>query len=683
MPTPLRTGQAFRFPISLGKAWRLHIARTRAEDDSRRVRFAHGFHLFDNPQHAGLAAPVRPARHRSPVMRNAIDSSSWQRSRSTTIALAVLGCTVLAARSEAQIPAPWTYADVGSVGIGGSATYSSANDVLTVKAAGADIWGTADSFGYLYQPFVGDGYAIVRVSSLQNTSTFAKAAIMLRESLDPGSPEVILDLRPTGDIEFMTRPSAGAATTFVAGASTGFPQSIYLFRDGSVLTAYANGTAIGSTTISMGPQLLVGVAVTSHDVNTLTTATFGLPLVHNYSPQPFPNQFMINVDVGAVGTSGAATYTNGTYTVSGAGADIWGTADAFHFVGLGVQDQLVARVTAVGNTDPFAKAGIDMRLGHGAAPSDSHVILDVRPTGDIEFMVRPKDGAETVYLAGTVHQLPVWLELAVSGATISGYVSSDGLDWTLVGTAEPDFAGMNAGDGRISSGLVVTSHDPSVLNTSTFDNVAFIRNFNGLPDPWRNGDVGDTGAAGSTSWAAGTFTLKGSGADIWGTTDAFQFLFQGLGGCCSVTGEYPLEHVEVSARVTSVQNTDAFAKAGVMLRTSSTKSFPAEFDPSAADVILDVRPTGDVEFMTRSSKGAETTYVSGTTATLPVWLKLTRVDDLVTGYVSSDGDDWTAVGTTRTGVSIDDEQAGIVVTSHVRGTLNTATFDHVELRIPR
>jgi hypothetical protein len=87
--------------------------------------------------------------------------------------------------------------------------------------------------------------------------------------------------------------------------------------------------------------------------------------------------------------------------------------------------------------------------------------------------------------------------------------------------------------------------------------------------------------------------------------------------------------------------------------------------------------------MTRSGKGAETMYVSGTIATVPVWLKLTRADDVVTGYVSSDGDHWTVVGSTRTGVSIDDEEAGVVVTSHVRGTLNTATFDHVELRIPQ
>jgi hypothetical protein len=177
--------------------------------------------------------------------------------------------------------------------------------------------------------------------------------------------------------------------------------------------------------------------------------------------------------------------------------------------------------------------------------------------------------------------------------------------------------------------------------------------------------------------------LQGGGADIWGTTDAFQFMYQRFGGCCNEMDEYPLAHVDVTARVTSIQNTNPFAKAGVMVRTSNTTSYSTPFDPSGADVILDVRPTGDVEFMSRSSEGAETSFVSGIAVTLPVWLKLTRADDIVTGYVSSDGTNWTTVGSTTTGVSVDDEEVGIVVTSHVRGTLNTATFDHVELRIPQ
>src|SRR5437016_5300886 len=106
-----------------------------------------------------------------------IDLASWQRSRSATIALAALAFTLCASRTEAQTPAPCTYSDIGSVGIAGSATYSSSNYLLTINAAGADVWGTADSFGYLYQPFVGDGWVSLRVMSLQNTDTFAKAGL--------------------------------------------------------------------------------------------------------------------------------------------------------------------------------------------------------------------------------------------------------------------------------------------------------------------------------------------------------------------------------------------------------------------------------------------------------------------------------------------------------------------------
>jgi hypothetical protein len=607
---------------------------------------------------------------------------------SATIALSVFVPVFLAAPGEAQVPSPWTYADVGNVGTHGSATLTDNN--LTIKAAGADIWGSADSFGYLYQPFAGDGYATVGVDSLQNTNTFAQAGVMLRQSLDPGSPEVFIDMRPSGDVEFKTRSSAGAATTYVAGAWKGFPAWIELFRNGSTVTAYAsspNGrTTIGSTTIAMGQNLLIGVAVTSHNTSTLTTATFGPPFAHTYSFQSFPVRSMMDADIGAVGRPGAAVYDNGRFTVRGAGADIWGTADAFHMLGLTVarpSGQIITRVTSMGNTDTFAKAGIDIRLGRGPSFADSHVMLDARPTGDIEFEMRPTAGAQTMYLGGAVHQLPVWLKLAVSQPTISGYVSSDGLQWTLIGTAQPDFAGMDAADGWITGGLVVTSHNTSLLNTSTFDNVAFLPGPDALPQPWANGDVGDTGAAGSASWAGGRYTLKGSGADIWGTTDAFQFMYQRFNGCCGPENAYSLGHVEMSARVTTLQNTDRFAKAGVMLRSSNPTSFTAPFDPSGADVMLDVNPTGNVEFAARPAKGAGTTYVSGTTVTGPVWLKLARVNDVVSGYVSVDGTNWTKVGSVTTGVSVDDAEFGIAVSSHVRGTLNTATFDHVELRIPQ
>jgi hypothetical protein len=164
-----------------------------------------------------------------------------------------------------------------------------------------------------------------------------------------------------------------------------------------------------------------------------------------------------------------SSYDAGTFTVSGAGADIWGTADGFHDVYLPYfrDGQIVARVTHVQSTDPFAKAGVMLRGSYpiGAADADN-VILDVRPTGDIEFMARPSSGAPTTFIAGASHDLPVWLKLARVGATVTGSISADGLDWTAVGTTTvPQFEAMDIG-------LAVTSHNTSALNTSTFDTVA-------------------------------------------------------------------------------------------------------------------------------------------------------------------------------------------------------------------
>jgi hypothetical protein len=586
--------------------------------------------------------------------------------------------------TDLALPPPWTYQDIGPVGPAGSASHAStieSDDIFTVKSAGADIWGTSDAFGYVYQPFAGDGWIAVNVESVQNTDAFAKAGLMLRESLDPGSAHVLLDLRPHGETEFLTRPAAGAETSFIASSTESFPTALVLYRNGSVVSGYVIGintvTPVGSTTISMGRNLFAGLAVTSHDASTLNTSTFGPPFAHNYA-FGLPDRW-IDADVGAVGQMGGTSYDAGTFTVRGGGADIWGTSDSFHYLSQTLPaGQLVVRVTSVEATDPFAKAGVMMRLNSGSLGANANVVLDVRPTGDVEFMTRSTAGAETMFLAGTALPLPVWLKMVASGTTITGSVSADGTNWTEIGSTQPDFAQMYAGDGHLEAGLAVTSHDPSRLNTSTFDNVALTDapDFTALPHPWRHGDVGDTGQAGTASYDAGVFTVRGAGADIWGTADAFQMAYQQFFSNAPYPFfQYSIEHIEVAARVTAVGDTDMFAKAGVMIRDSS--------DANAAHAILDVRPTGDIELMTRASTGASTTFAAGSMHTLPVWLKLVRSGAAVTGYVSSDGASWDVVGSADTSLSRDHALAGPVVTSHNPAVLNTATFDHVGARMPQ
>ena len=58
---------------------------------------------------------------------------------------------------------------------------------IVMSGTGTDIWGTADQFRFAYKSLTGDGSIVARVDSLANTDAWAKAGVMIRETLDAGS----------------------------------------------------------------------------------------------------------------------------------------------------------------------------------------------------------------------------------------------------------------------------------------------------------------------------------------------------------------------------------------------------------------------------------------------------------------------------------------------------------------
>ncbi|HET9833330.1 MAG TPA: fibronectin type III domain-containing protein [Vicinamibacterales bacterium] len=393
-------------------------------------------------------------------MRSAARRGMW----ATCACVLTLAATSLL--NAAALPTPWINQDIGAVGVPGSASF--ANGVFTVKGAGSDIWGTADAFQALMQPIAGDVQIVARVTSVQGTNTYAKAGVMLRGSLAPDSAHVILDVRPNGSIEFMTRSADGGSTTYLGGATKSAPVWLKLTRTGTNVAAFvsSDGNAwsqVGTTTLSVAPTAYVGLVVTSHAATQLMTAKFDNVAVDGPVTLPAPWQ---NTDIGAVGLAGSGSAAGGVFTVKGAGSDIWGGADSFHAVQqtLAGDVQLVARVTSIQNTNTFAKAGLMLR--DSAAADAAHVIIDLRPTGDIEFMTRSTTGGSTTWLTGAFKTAPVWLKLTRSVSLVTGYVSNDGISWSQVGTATVAY-----GPAPIAA-LVVTSHDVTQMNTATFDNVS-------------------------------------------------------------------------------------------------------------------------------------------------------------------------------------------------------------------
>ena len=109
---------------------------------------------------------------------------------------------------------------------------------LTVFASGNDIWNNADEFHYVYRPMTGDGTIIAEVVSQQYSDPWSKAGVMMRQSLDPGSPDVGAYVTPGNGVSLQWRPSQDAGATWYGNTvAGGAPYWVKLVRSGSTFTA--------------------------------------------------------------------------------------------------------------------------------------------------------------------------------------------------------------------------------------------------------------------------------------------------------------------------------------------------------------------------------------------------------------------------------------------------------------
>jgi hypothetical protein len=172
-------------------------------------------------------------------------------------------------------------------------------------------------------------------------------------------------------------------------------------------------------------------------------------------------------DVGDASVAGSARAEGGVFTVTGT-LDIWGQADGFHYVYQPLEGdvEIVARVTAVQNTNPHAKAGVMVR--ESLAADARHATMVVTPVDGTQFLRRKEAGKPTTNTNPRRDRgrLPYWVKLVRAGDTFRAYESADGQNWSLAGT---DTVPMGR---RAFVGLVASSHQRAVTNTSTLDHVS-------------------------------------------------------------------------------------------------------------------------------------------------------------------------------------------------------------------
>ena len=473
----------------------------------------------------------------------------------------------------------------------------------------------------------------------------------------------------------VTISSPSNNSTFTAPADITIAASAF-DSDGRVVRVdfYAGASLVGSDTTGANQYRWTNVPAGSYtltaratDDDGAVTTSNAVNVTVNPAPPPAPSlpSPWTSQDIGAVGVAGTASASSGSFTVRGAGADIWGSADALHFAWQRITGDVdvVARVASVENVHPWVKAGVMIRE-HLSANS-AHGLLLVSPGKGLAFQRRVVAAGLTTH-TGQAGGAPAWVKLERRGNTIRALTSSDGTNWTLL--ASDEFA-MAAG---IHVGLAVSSHDTSRTAAAVFDSVTVTAISAppppppppppSVPAPWTAQDIGAVGTAGSSSAGAGTFTVRGAGADIWGTADAFQFVWQPVSG-----------DVDVVARVSSVEYVHAWVKAGVMIRERLTADAP--------HALMLVSPGKGLAFQRRVASGGLSTHTSGGGGTAPAWVKLERRANTITAFVSSDGVSWTQVGSEAFTMAAD-VYVGLAVSSHDTSRTATAAFDQVTVGAP-
>ncbi|MEM9536721.1 MAG: DUF1349 domain-containing protein [Cyanobacteria bacterium P01_E01_bin.45] len=174
---------------------------------------------------------------------------------------------------------------MGGPDLAGSSSFDSSSNTLSVTAAGRDIWGGSDEFHFVSTPVTGDATIIAQVTDLDASHEWAKAGLMMRESLDDGSRHAhMLVSNGGGGYSFQHRSQTNNSSSSVKNKSIDggapAPGWIKLERVGNTFSGYAsedgqNWTFIGDVTLDNMPETVyVGMALTSHKNSETADAVF-------------------------------------------------------------------------------------------------------------------------------------------------------------------------------------------------------------------------------------------------------------------------------------------------------------------------------------------------------------------------------------------------------------------------
>ena len=374
-------------------------------------------------------------------------------------------------------PAGWGCADIGQAPQIGSEALNTGT--WTVSSGGNDIWGTSDQFHFDSQPIKADGTVGGRVTTQTNTDGWAKAGFMLRQSTDPSSAYYYAFITPGNGVSVQYRAAPGANAQDPVRIAGTVPAYLQVARSGSTFTSYSSTDGVTWTPIAgssrqlqMAGPILGGLAVTAHSANQSGTATFTGVAIGQTAPLP-PGQACPAgwscADIGNPTAQGGQSINAGEWWIVGGGTDIWGPSDQFHYVTqpLPGDGSLSARIISLTNTDPWAKAGLMMRVS--TDPASAYYMVTITPGNGINVQFRDIQGNNAQHLTEIAGAPPAYLKVGRVGTTFTAYTSANGTTWTAI-TGSALTLNM---PGQLLEGMAVTSHNGGTTGTADVDSIVF------------------------------------------------------------------------------------------------------------------------------------------------------------------------------------------------------------------
>jgi TolB protein len=208
-----------------------------------------------------------------------------------SVCSAVMALAVGAALPQANDLGVFTNeGSVGQTPPGSKAQYDAVKGEYRITGGGANMWAATDAFYFVWKKVSGD---VTLSADIQWVGTSAaehrKAVLIIRQSLDPGSPYADAVSHGNGLTSLQFRGAANEQTYQVVAAEDG-PSRLRIVRKGSRFTMYFGkpGEELkpsGSVEyITLQEPFYVGLGVCSHVATTLETAIFSKVKLEESAP---------------------------------------------------------------------------------------------------------------------------------------------------------------------------------------------------------------------------------------------------------------------------------------------------------------------------------------------------------------------------------------------------------------